>query len=188
MVENHYYAIFVKMKSNNYFKKGKQPDESQSETSIIMLPSDANPKGNVFGGTILKHVDLIANLVASRHATHANTVTVSIDKMTFLKPVYIGNALILSARINYAKRSSMEIEVTVYSEDLDNSKRVLTGTAYVTVVALDDAGKPTEIPPLNLESNDDKRRFSDGESRMITRLKDVGREYNWISKTTSQGE
>ena len=82
----------------------------------------------------------------------------------------------------------MEIEVTVYAEDLDNSKRVLTGTAYVTVVALDDAGKPTEIPPLNLESNDDKRRFSDGESRMITRLKDVGREYNWISKTISQGE
>jgi acyl-CoA hydrolase len=95
--------------------------------------------------------------------------------MTFLKPVYIGNALILSARINYIKRSSMEIEVTVYAEDLDNGKRVLTGTAYVTVVALDDTGKPTEIPPLNLVSDDDKSRFCEGESRMITRLKDVDR-------------
>ena len=82
------------MKSNNYFEKGKRPEESQSDTTIIMLPSDANPKGNVFGGTILKHVDLIANLVANRHATHASTVTVSIDRMTFLKPVYIGNEFI----------------------------------------------------------------------------------------------
>lgn len=163
------------MKSNNYFKRGKQPNESQSETTIIMLPSDANPKGNVFGGTILKHVDLIANLVANRHATHANTVTVSIDKMTFLKPVYIGHALILSGRMNYAKRSSMEIEVTVHAEDLDNGKRVLTGTAFVTVVALDDEGKPTEVPQLNLDTEDDKRRFCDGESRMKTRLKDAGR-------------
>ena len=174
------------MKSNNYFKKGKRPDESQSETTIIMLPSDANPKGNVFGGTILKHVDLIANLVANRHATRANTVTASIDKMTFLKPVYIGNALILSARLNYAKRSSMEVEVTVHAEDLDNGKRVLTGTAFVTVVALKDEGEPTEVPPLNLDREDDKRRFREGESRMIDRLKDAGKA--WTSKTTSQSE
>ncbi|MGB6533105.1 MAG: acyl-CoA thioesterase [Candidatus Nitrosopolaris sp.] len=163
------------MKSESYFRRGKRPDESQSETALIMLPSDANPRGNVFGGTILKHVDLIANLVASRHATHANTLTASIDKMTFLKPVYIGNALILSARLNYTKRSSMEVEVTVHAEDLDNGKRVLTGTAFVTVVAINDEGKPTEVPPLNLDREDDKRRFSEGESRMINRLKVAGR-------------
>jgi acyl-CoA hydrolase len=140
-----------------------------------MLPSDANPKGNVFGGTILKHVDLIANLVASRHATHANTVTASIDKMIFLKPVYIGNALILCARVNYIKRSSMEVEVTVHAEDFDSGKRVLTGTAFVIVVALDDEGKPTEVPPLNLVTNDDKKRFREAELRMMARLKDAGR-------------
>jgi acyl-CoA hydrolase len=162
------------MKSESYFR-GKRSDESQSETAIIMLPSDANPRGNVFGGTILKHVDLIANLVASRHATHANTVTASIDKMTFLKPVYIGNALILSARLNYTKRSSMEVEVTVHAEDLDNRKRALTGTAFVTVVALNDEGKPTEVPPLKLDTDNDKKRFREGESRMVNRLKDAGR-------------
>lgn len=159
----------------SYFKTGKRPDDSKSETAIIMLPSDANPKGNVFGGTILKHVDLIANLVASRHATHANTVTASIDKMTFLKPVYIGNALILSARLNYTKSSSMEVEVTVHAEDFDSGKRTLTGTAFVTVVALDDEGKPTEVPPLNLVTDNDKRRFREGELRMMVRLKDAGR-------------
>jgi acyl-CoA hydrolase len=163
------------MEGESYFKTGKRPEDSQSETAIIMLPSDANPKGNVFGGTILKHVDLIANLVASRHATHANTVTASIDKMTFLKPVYIGNALILSARLNYTKRSSMEVEVTVHAEDFDSGKRVLTGTAFVVVVALDDDGKPTEVPPLNLVRDIDKRRFCEGESRMMVRLKDAGR-------------
>ncbi len=162
------------MKSESYFR-GKRPDESQSETAIIMLPSDANPRGNVFGGTILKHVDLIANLVASRHATHANTLTASIDKMTFLKPVYIGNALILSARLNYTKRSSMEVEVTVHAEDFDNRKRVLTGTAFVTVVAVNDEGKQTEVPPLKLETDNDKKRFREGESRMVNRLKDAGR-------------
>jgi acyl-CoA hydrolase len=163
------------MEGESYFKRGKRPDDSQTETAIIMLPSDANPKGNVFGGTILEHVDLIANLVASRHATHANTVTASIDKMTFLKPVYIGNALILSARLNYTKRSSMEVEVTVHAEDFDSGKRALTGTAFVIVVALDDEGKPTEVPPLNLVTNDDKKRFREAELRMMARLKDAGR-------------
>jgi len=163
------------MEGESYFKIGKRPDDSQSETAIIMLPSDANPKGNVFGGTILKHVDLIANLVASRHATHANTVTASIDKMTFLKPVYIGNALILSARLNYTKRSSMEVEVTVHAEDFDSGKRVLTGTAFVIVVALDDDGKPTKVPSLDLVSDNDKRRFREGELRMMVRLKDAGK-------------
>src|ERR671923_2128260 len=123
-------------------KMGKHYTESKAETTIVMLPSDANPKGNVFGGVILKYVDLIAGLVAKRHAGHANVVTASIDRMTFLKPVYIGNALILSARLNYVRRSSMEIEVTIEAENLDDGTRVRTGTAFVTTVALDRNGRP----------------------------------------------
>src|SRR5919199_6464793 len=84
-------------------KKGKHPNDSKAEMTIVMLPSDANPKGNVFGGVILKHVDLIAGLSAKRHAGRANIVTASMDRMTFLKPVFIGNALILFARINFIK-------------------------------------------------------------------------------------
>jgi acyl-CoA hydrolase len=167
--------IALKMVSANYSQKGKRPNESKSETTIIMLPSDANPKGNVFGGVILKHLDLIAGLVAKRHAGHANIVTASIDKMTFLKPVYIGNALILSARLNYVKRSSMEVEVRIEAEDLDIGERVLTGTAFVTVVALDERRKPIEVIPLILDTGEDKKRFHEGESRMMTRLKGAGR-------------
>jgi acyl-CoA hydrolase len=143
--------------------------------TLMMLPSDANPMGNVFGGAILKHVDLVAGIVAKRHARNTNCVTASIDRMTFLKPVYIGNALILSARLNYVRRSSMEIEVEIESENLDSGTRVRTGTAFVTIVALDKNGKPTEVPQLLVETEEEKERFDKGEERMRLRLKDANK-------------
>ncbi|GKS62342.1 acyl-CoA thioesterase [Candidatus Nitrosocosmicus sp.] len=155
--------------AQNIIKKTVQ--ESEAETTIVMLPSDANPLGNVFGGMILKYVDLLAGLVAKRHAGHANIVTASMDSMTFLKPVYIGNALILKARINYVRKSSMEVEVKIEAEDLNKSQKVHTGTAYVTLVALDEKGKPTEVPKLVLRNDEEQRRFQEGEERMNTRLK-----------------
>jgi acyl-CoA hydrolase len=139
----------------------------------MMLPSDANPIGNVFGGVIMKHVDLIAGVVAKRHARNTNCVTAGIDRMTFLKPVYIGNALILSARLNYVRRSSMEIEVEIESENLETGSRLRTGTAFVTVVALDKKGKPTPAPPLATGTDEEKSRFAQGEQRMRARLKEV---------------
>jgi acyl-CoA hydrolase len=163
------------MSAEQHLKTGKHPNDSRAEMTIMMLPSDANPKGNVFGGVILKHVDLIAGLCAKRHAGRANIVTASMDRMTFLKPVFIGNALILSARLNYVKRSSMEVEVTVEAEDLDDSIIIHTGTAFVTMVALDKYGKTTQVPALILERDDDKIRFRQGEARMISRLKEAGR-------------
>lgn len=141
----------------------------------MMLPSDANPKGNVFGGVILKHVDLVAGIVSKRHARNTNFVTASIDRMTFLKPVYVGNALILSARLNYVHRSSMEVEVSIGAENLDDGTRVRTGTAFVTTVALDRNGRPTEVPQLALKTADDRRRFREGEARMRSRLKEAGK-------------
>lgn len=154
---------------------GKSPSLSMTEMTVMMLPSDANPTGNVFGGTIMKYVDLVAGLVAKRHARNTNCVTASIDRMTFLKPVYIGNALILSARLNYVRKSSMEVEVAIESENLDTGTRVRTGTAFVTMVGLDKEGRPTEVPPINLDFEEDRRRFNEGELRMRTRLKEAGK-------------
>jgi acyl-CoA hydrolase len=124
---------------------------------------------------ILKHVDLVAGVVAKRHARNTNCVTASIDRMMFLKPVYIGNALILSARLNYVRRSSMEVEVTIEAENLDDGTKVHTGTAFVTTVALDRNGRPTEVPQLALKTADDRRRFMEGEARMQSRLKEAGK-------------
>jgi acyl-CoA hydrolase len=143
--------------------------------TLMMLPSDANPKGNVFGGVILKYVDLVAGIVSKKHARNTNCVTASIDRMTFLKPVYIGNALVLSARLNYVHRSSMEVEVTIEAENLDDGTKVRTGTAFVTTVALDRNGRPTEVPRLVLQTADDRRRFKEGEARMRLRLKEAGK-------------
>ena len=155
--------------------KGKRPSESEAEMTVMMLPSDANPKGNVFGGVILKHVDLIAGLVAKRHSGRANVVTASIDRMVFLKPVFIGNALIISAKITYVRRSSMEIEVNVEAEDLDENTKVHAATAFVTMIALDKYGKSTKVPHLILHDDNEKKSYSEGELRMNSRLKDAGK-------------
>ena len=160
---------------NDYIKFQKRPRDSKAESTIMMLRSDANPKGNVFGGVILKHVDLIAGIVAKRHANQSNIVTASMDRVRFIKPIFIGNALILSARINYVKRSSMEIEVDIHSEDLDYNTRDHAGKAFVTMVAMDKYGKPMEVPQLLLETEVDKARFKEGEERMIARLKEAGK-------------
>ncbi len=152
----------------------KSPQESHAEMTVRMFPSDANPAGNVFGGEILKQIDLISGLVAQRHAK-TNTVTASIDRVNFLKPVYVGNALILNARLNYVHHSSMEIEIKVEAEDLMTGNRTLTNTAYVTAVALGPDGKTCEVPSLLLETDEDKQRFAEGEKRMLQRLKERGK-------------
>ncbi len=156
---------------NNMVLTPKSPNESKAEMTVRMFPSDANPAGNVFGGEILKQIDLIAGLVAQRHA-RVNTVTASIDRVNFLKPVYVGNALVLNARLNYVHRSSMEIEIRVEAEDLMTGRKTLTNTAYVTAVALGPDGKTIEAPPLLLETEDDKKRFAEGEKRMLQRIKE----------------
>ena len=148
----------------------KTPDESKAEVIIRMFPSDANPAGNVFGGAILKHIDMVAGIVAQRHS-QTNAVTVSMDKISFLKPVFVGNVLFVTARVNYVQKSSMEIEVNVEAEDIAKGTRVHTGNAFVTFVALDQNGKPASVPKLRIESNEDKKRFEEGKLRMELRLK-----------------
>jgi acyl-CoA hydrolase len=159
---------------NNMVLPPKSPNESKTEMTVRMFPSDANPAGNVFGGEILKQMDLIAGLVSQRHS-RTNTVTASIDRVNFLKPVYVGNALILNARLNYVHRSSMEIEIKVEAEDLITGSRTLTNTAFVTAVALGPNGKTVEVPPLLLETEEDRQRFADGEKRMLQRLRERGK-------------
>ena len=149
----------------------KTPAESKAEVIIRMFPSDANPAGNVFGGAILKHIDMVAGIVAQRFS-QTNAVTVSMDKISFLKPVFVGNVLFVKAQVNYVQKSSMEIEVNVEAEDIAKGTRVHTGNAYVTFVALDDNGKPTAVPSLHIENPEDQKRFDEGKIRMERRLKE----------------
>jgi acyl-CoA hydrolase len=156
------------------FLTPKSAKDSKVEIITRMFPSDANPAGNVFGGEILKHIDIVAGIVAHRHC-RKNAVTASIDRVDFLKPVFVGNALILNAQLTCVRKSSMEIEVKVEAEDLIKGTRTLTGTAYVTSVALDENGRPTPVPPMILKTAEEKKRFTEGLKRMKQRLREKKR-------------
>ena len=113
---------------------------------------------------------MVAGIVAQRHS-QSNAVTVSMDSVNFIKPVYVGNVLKLNARINYVHNSSMEIEVKVEAEDIVTGIRTITGTAFVTFVALEKKGKPKTVPKLMLKTDKDRKKFEEGKLRMQERLK-----------------
>ncbi len=151
-------------------RASKPASASNAIIAVQMLPSDANPMGNVHGGTILKYVDMAAAAAALRHA-RKNVVTASIDRMDFIQPVYVGNLLTLKASVNYAGRTSMEVGVRVEAEDLRTGKIVHTNSSYVTYVALDDQGRPTEIPELIPQTAEEKRRWREARERRQARLR-----------------
>jgi len=139
-----------------------------------MNPLDANVAGNVHGGTILRFVDEAASIVAYKHA-RSNVVTASIDRMDFYSPVHIGDLLRLSASINYVHRTSMEVGVRVEAENPVTGRVRHTGTCFLTHVALDKNGKPVPVPPLKLETEEERRRWAEAEIRREARLKQIGK-------------
>ena len=139
-----------------------------------MLPVDANPMGNVHGGTILKLVDTAAAVAALRHA-RTNIVSASIDRMDFYRPVYVGDLLILKACVNYVGRTSIEVGVRIEAENLKTGKVTHTGSSYVTYVALDEKGKPTPVPQAIPKTAEEKRRWREGKERREQRLKERAR-------------
>jgi len=145
-----------------------------SETSVIMVqpmsPQDANQAGNVHGGVIMKLIDQAGAIVAQRH-TRTNVVTASVDRIDFLHPVFIGDVLFLKASLNLVGRTSMEVGVRVESENPITGEIRNTASAFLTYVALDESGKPTEVPPLILETDDQKRRNKDAQARREARLR-----------------
>ncbi|UCE90926.1 MAG: acyl-CoA thioesterase [Methanobacteriota archaeon] len=136
-----------------------------------MMPQDANIAGNVFGGTLLKMVDEIAYVTGTKHA-RTNIVTASLDKMTFLSPVHVGDFVTVKAKVNAVWRSSMEIGVRVEAEDPRIGGSRHTGSSYVTLVALDQDGRPSEVPELILEGPDDERRNREACGRRARRLEE----------------
>jgi acyl-CoA hydrolase len=149
--------------------EAKKIQDSSITTSIIMMPEDANPAGNVHGGIIMKHVDESAGIVAFRHSRN-NSVTASIDSLVFHYPVFVGDLLTLKASINLTAKSSMEIGVRIESENLLTGEVRHNASAYLTFVALDKSGRPTQVPSLIFETEDEKRRNSQAQTRRSNRL------------------
>lgn len=149
--------------------QGKTIKETSVTMAQVMLPQDANPAGNVHGGVIMKLIDTAAAVVASRHA-QCNTVTASIDRLDFHHPVFVGDLLFLRASLNLAGKTSMEVGVRVEAENYITGTVRHTASAYLTFVALDGAGKPREIPPLIVESDEERRRNREAAGRKKIRL------------------
>jgi len=134
-----------------------------------MHPEHANLLGNVHGGWIMKLVDEAGALACMRHA-QKKVVTVAIDSMTFREPIRIGDLIILNAEVTYTGRTSMEAEVQVLAENPVTGERTHTNNAYLVYVALDNEGKPTPVPPLKAETDDEKRKMTDALERQERRL------------------
>lgn len=137
--------------------EGKRVSESAVLMAQLMSPQDANAAGNVHGGVIMKLIDDAGGAVAYRHA-RSNVVTVSIDRLSFHHPVFIGDLVTFKASINSAGRTSMEVGVRVEAENLITGEVRHTASAYLTYVALDEDLKPKAIAPLIFESEEQERR------------------------------
>lgn len=130
----------------------------------LMLPHQANPAGYAHGGEIMKIMDNAAGVVAARHA-HTNVVTVRVDNILFLKPVRVGDLILVHASLTFVGRSSMEIRVEVETENLAQEGRQKALTANFIYVALDKTGKPTGVPPLLITTEEGERLFEEGRER-----------------------
>lgn len=150
-------------------KPAKPVSRSRVQLHQMMLPEHANAYGNVHGGEIMKTVDEAGGIAAMRHAQRP-CVTIAIDEMSFVSPVHVGHLLSCDASINWVGRSSLEVGVKVHAENPITGEVTHTNSAYLVYVAIDDAGKPTEVPPLILETDEDRRRNEEAIQRQAARL------------------
>ena len=148
---------------------GRPVRDSLSEIAEFALPIYANPLGNVLGGRIMHLVDLAAATAAIRHSRSA-VVTASVDSMSFLHPIRIGQLITLKSSVNRVFRTSMEVGVKVLVEDLHTGIVSHTNSSYVTFVALDEAGKPHPVRPVIPETETEKRRWREADARRAQRL------------------
>lgn len=142
---------------------------SQAEMTEIVLPNDANTLGNILGGKVMHLVDVCAAIAAHRHCGSI-AVTASIDHMDFKFPIHVGELVVLKASVNRAFRTSMEVGVKVFAEDMLTGDRRHTSSAYLTFVALDEQGRRRPVPPVQPETDAERRRFADAALRRAYRL------------------
>ena len=139
---------------------------SQSRTiqTKLILPPDTNHHHTIFGGKVLSYVDEIAAITAMKHAK-SEVVTASIDSVDFVSPAYAGEVLELEAIVTSTGRSSMEVYVRVICKNLITSEERLTTESFITMVAINEQGKPTEVPPVYPETEMEQRLFETGPQR-----------------------
>ena len=149
---------------------GKPVSASRSEMAEVVLPAQTNPLGKLLGGHVMHLVDMVAAMAAHRHS-NSYVVTASVDYIDFRNPISLGELVILKSQVNRAFRTSLEVGVEVYSENVLTGERKHTTSAYVTFVAIDvKTGQPKEVPPLIVKTAEERARYEGALERRKIRL------------------
>lgn len=164
----------VSSTSNDKASEAKPVDASRCTMTEMVLPNDTNALGNLMGGRLLHHMDVCAAIVAQRHAGRV-CVTASVDTVEFRSPIYLGEVVILEGFVNRAFTTSMEIELRVWAENPRENTKRRCNTAYYTFVAVDDDGRPTPVPPVRPETDNERKRYNTAADRRELRLLMTGR-------------
>ena len=148
----------------------KRASESATEMVQVVLPNDANPLGFILGGTVMHLIDIAAAIACHRH-TRSRLVTAAVDDLQFLHPIKIGDLIILKSRVTCTFTTSLEAQVDVYSEETLTGRRLLTSRAFLTFVAIAPDGTRVPVPPLLVESEEERRVLEQAHVRRAERLK-----------------
>lgn len=138
--------------------------ESRATMTELMMPNMANTLGNVFGGVVLSLIDRVAAVAAIRHA-RGPCVTVSVDRVDFRLPIHVGELVTGQASVNFVGRTSMEVGVRVEAENIVTGERRHTNSCYLTFVAIDEEGNPIPVPPLVVETAEERRWYEGAKLR-----------------------
>jgi len=152
------------------FVSSRRVSDSRAELVQVVQPEDANPMGVAFGGKVMQWMDAAAAVAATRHSRRPAVVTASIDHLSFLSPINIGDFVVIRAAVNYAGTTSMEVGITVESEDPQTGQRTHRTRGYFTFVALDEYGKPARVPKVIPESDLEKQRYEEAKRRRELKL------------------
>ena len=148
----------------------KRAADSATEMVQVVLPNDANPLGFILGGTVMHLIDIAGAIACHRH-TRTLLVTAAVDDLQFLHSIKVGDMIILKARVTCAFTTSLEVQVDVFSEETLTGERQMTSTAFLTFVAIDRSGAKVRVPPLVVESEEDRRVCEEARRRRELRLK-----------------
>ncbi|MFA5908438.1 MAG: hotdog domain-containing protein [Vicinamibacterales bacterium] len=150
--------------------KPKRWQDSTAETVQVVLPNDSNPLGFILGGTVMHLIDITGAIACHRH-TNTLALTAGVDGLEFIHPIKVGDLILLKSRVTCAFSTSLEVEVEVFSEEIETGTRKLTSRAYLTFVSIDKNGKAQKVPPLLAETPDDEERVRQAHERRADRLR-----------------
>ena len=149
--------------------KPKRWQESTAETVQVVLPNDSNPLGFILGGTVMHLIDITGAIACHRH-TNTLALTAGVDGLEFIHPIKVGDLILLKSRVTCTFKTSLEVEVEVFSEQIETGKRQLTSRAYLTFVSIDREGKAQTVAPLLIDNPEDEETCRQAHKRRADRL------------------